>query len=469
MLRLIVIGLAIAMGIILAGPSNSQTNPGFNPDLSWCNVQGSLAIRGPAKWQCLQPGTAGQSLLSGGTGALPYWNTITGTGTVTSVNGSGGTTGLTISGGPITGAGTLTLGGFLDVSSGGIGVSGAVGAANTVLRSNGTIASWGQITGSNIAANAVTNASVSTTAGIAISKLAALPSLTVMANITGGSAVPTSPTVSQLLDAAFSNTQGTTLYRNVSGWSALPPGLNGQALLSGGTGANPSWQTIQGGNLGTQPNNTVLANISGSSATPTTPTVTQLLDSALGAIQGQVVYRGASGWTVLAPGTSGALLQTGGAAANPAWSTIGQIKGEPSTGSAASGNIGEHIASNIVYANRVALTSSGNYDVTSITLSAGDWDISALMNFAATTSTSLTYYQCSISTTSATQANDSPWIAANYGPTTALGAAWTFSVAITPTRVTLSTNTTYYAVCTANWSGGTGVFAYGQLRARRMR
>lgn len=35
--------------------------------------------------------------------------------------------------------------------------------------------------------------------------------------------------------------------------------------------------------------------------------------------QGQVLYRGATGWTCLAPGTSGQVLTTAGAAANPAW------------------------------------------------------------------------------------------------------------------------------------------------------
>jgi hypothetical protein len=42
-------------------------------------------------------------------------------GTVTSVSGSGGTTGLTLSGGPITGSGTLTLGGKLAIANGGTG------------------------------------------------------------------------------------------------------------------------------------------------------------------------------------------------------------------------------------------------------------------------------------------------------------------------------------------------------------
>lgn len=45
----------------------------------------------------------------------------TGGGTVTNVNGSGGTTGLTLTGGPITSVGTLTLGGTLAAANGGTG------------------------------------------------------------------------------------------------------------------------------------------------------------------------------------------------------------------------------------------------------------------------------------------------------------------------------------------------------------
>jgi len=47
--------------------------------------------------------------------------TVSGSGTVTSVAVSGGTTGLSASGGPITGAGTITLGGTLGVANGGTG------------------------------------------------------------------------------------------------------------------------------------------------------------------------------------------------------------------------------------------------------------------------------------------------------------------------------------------------------------
>lgn len=52
-------------------------------------------------------------------------------GTVTSVDVSGGTTGLTTSGGPITGSGTVTLGGTLAVTNGGTGAT-----TNTDARTN---------------------------------------------------------------------------------------------------------------------------------------------------------------------------------------------------------------------------------------------------------------------------------------------------------------------------------------------
>jgi len=59
-------------------------------------------------------------------------------GTVTSVDASGGTTGLTFTGGPITTSGTLTLSGTLAVSNGGTGASSLT--VNNVILGNGTSA-----------------------------------------------------------------------------------------------------------------------------------------------------------------------------------------------------------------------------------------------------------------------------------------------------------------------------------------
>jgi hypothetical protein len=66
-------------------------------------------------------------------------------------------------------------------------------------------------------------------------------------------------------------------------------------------------------------NGSVLANTSGSSAAPIATSVSLLLDSVFGSARGDVLYRAASGWAALTPGTSGQFLATGGSAGDPSW------------------------------------------------------------------------------------------------------------------------------------------------------
>lgn len=82
-----------------------------------------------------------------------------GTGTVTSVDVSGGTTGLTTSGGPITAAGTITLAGTLAIANGGTGQTTAAAAITALtgsqtsgyyLRSDGTNAALGAIQAADV-------------------------------------------------------------------------------------------------------------------------------------------------------------------------------------------------------------------------------------------------------------------------------------------------------------------------------
>jgi hypothetical protein len=87
-------------------------------------------------------GLAAQVLTSQGPGASPAWTYLAGTGTVTSVDGSGGTTGLTLAGGPITVAGTLTLDGVLSPTHGGTGAVEPIG----YLFGNGPNPASGQLT-----------------------------------------------------------------------------------------------------------------------------------------------------------------------------------------------------------------------------------------------------------------------------------------------------------------------------------
>jgi hypothetical protein len=73
-------------------------------------------------------GARGQTLI-GETSADPLLNQIpTGNGSVTSVAVSGGTTGLTTTGGPVTTSGTITMSGTLALANGGTGATTAAGA-----------------------------------------------------------------------------------------------------------------------------------------------------------------------------------------------------------------------------------------------------------------------------------------------------------------------------------------------------
>jgi hypothetical protein len=82
-------------------------------------------------------------------------------------------------------------------------------------------------------------------------------------------------------------------------------------------------QSISNSKLATMAAGTVKANLTGTAAAPSDITPSALLD-AIGSTQGQLLYRGSSGWTALDTGSAGQVLQSGGAAATPSWvSTLG--------------------------------------------------------------------------------------------------------------------------------------------------
>ena len=136
--------------------------------------------------------------------------------------------------------------------------------------------------------------------------------------------------------AGFSNNGATTLNVNSQGVTAVkkesPSGLTaliggeivtGQGYLFYYDGTQfellNSASGITNSQLATMASNTVKANITAISATPSDVTFTSAFDVVFSSVQGDLLYRNSSIWGVLAPGSLGQTLVTGGASANPSW------------------------------------------------------------------------------------------------------------------------------------------------------
>ena len=156
-------------------------------------------------------------------------------------------------------------------------------------------------------------------------------------------------------------------------------------------------------------------------------------------------------------------------AINGAWviASANQNLGITDGSSAASGYIGEVISSTVAIGSAVSLTTATAKTITSITLSPGDWMVSGNIGFIAAAGTLPTLLTASISSTNNTQAT-SP----NGGAFNQLGLAFTAAstnvLPLAPTRINITTQTTYYLVGTATFTVST-LTAYGSITARRFR
>jgi hypothetical protein len=172
----------------------------------------------------------------------------TGSGTVTSVAVSGGTTGLTTSGGPITGSGTITLAGTLAVANGGTGGT-SQATAQTALGVPSTTGSGASGTwGISISGNAATATDGVVTTGSYTNPawISSLSGTKISGNISG-SAGNVTGTV-----AATNGGTGQTSYAigdilyaaTTSTVDKLADVATGNVLLSGGVGVAPAYGKV---------------------------------------------------------------------------------------------------------------------------------------------------------------------------------------------------------------------------------
>jgi len=134
-----------------------------------------------------------------------------------------------------------------------------------------------------------------------------------------------------------------------------------QILLSGNA-STPSWSTATyPATAGTQ------YNVLQSTGTNiTSAPLSSVIDGALGNTQGDILYRGSSGWTVLAPGTSGYILKSGGAAANPSWEAV-SASGAITTIDGDSGSVTPTSGAVLIDGGSTGLTTSGSGNTLALT------------------------------------------------------------------------------------------------------
>jgi hypothetical protein len=144
------------------------------------------------------------------------------------------------------------------------------------------------------------------------------------------------------------------------------------------------------------------------------------------------------------------------------------LLGTATNDNAAAGNAGEYVESVISSGSAVSLLTSTPKDVTTISLTAGDWDVSTSCSFVTAASTSVTVLVCSASTTLNTVDTTNGRQTASFFTAVAPGAGTGFAVATVPLRFSLASTTTIHMVVAAGFTVST-MSAYGIIRARRIR
>jgi len=139
--------------------------------------------------------------------------------------------------------------------------------------------------------------------------------------------------------------------------------------------------------------------------------------------------------------------------------------GTTTNNNAAAGVVGELISSNVVSPG-VSLTTATFANITTISLTAGDWDVSGVVGVTTGATTTIAYINYGVSTTSATDGALGQ-MGSLTTPAT-IAATIDFVVSAPVTRLSLASTTTVYLVTRVSFAVSTAN-AYGVIRARRVR
>lgn len=140
------------------------------------------------------------------------------------------------------------------------------------------------------------------------------------------------------------------------------------------------------------------------------------------------------------------------------------IIGASDGNSAAVGVVGQYVNAVVESGSAVPLVSTITANVASVSLTAGDWDVSGVVNFAFTIVTA-TRFHVGTTTTITTLGPAGTFVSK---PLSFAGLSDTYSEIAPVSRYSFSNTATVYLVADAAFSSGS-ISAYGTIRARRIR
>jgi hypothetical protein len=162
--------------------------------------------------------------------------------------------------------------------------------------------------------------------------------------------------------------------------------------------------------------------------------------------------------------------------ATPTWTGLhtfnggAAIKGTATNDSASAGYVGQLIESAIATGTNTALTTATPANMTSITLTAGDWDVGGNIQFGGAATTTVTYLSAGISDASATlQSAPTSRLSQLYCAAGTAFATRPVGLSVGPVRFSLATTTPVYLVGQADFGVSTAMMSGGHLWARRRR
>lgn len=180
-------------------------------------------------------------------------------------------------------------------------------------------------------------------------------------------------------------------------------------------------------------------------------------------IGGNLTFSGAFTTAFTVTANTALTLPTSGTLITSSQPTINQpnIVGVTTNSNASAGSVGEFVSSVVASGAAISLTTNTPANITSISLTAGDWNVWGNVSF--TRSGTATAYVAWVSSSSATVPDASLLSEANVSPT--LG---NFGIPAPMLRFSLSGTTTIYISCQATFSAGTCT-GCGGIYARRVR